>query len=1023
MMNMSPDLLRIKAVCDNVTNNLSKDNADALLIQIENFENVQFLQDYLLSNILKLVDTVDGVSKNETKTSLIKCVIAVLRRSKIMKDVPYKLLLIIILKQILISSTKTYNPDLSEELKIAILECFEVASKQLDFDVIEKVIVKENQPLLAQCIFLCVEMISKEKYQKIRIAAIHALTALTQTHDNIEENDLILKDQISKIMFIMFPKIVAVLIQTSVESTVKGPALNEASLRALGKFLCLIFEDYEKKPSKPVSITDFKNLMKPTGTNTNEERAILGMNKKGYTNYAENASKSKEWILAVSKNVAKPLEKLKSVRGNDYHQIRFEIASMSWNLIDKCLQNIQCLVPFLLENLILCADDSNEKIKKFSKEKLKKIAKRNSMLNNELADLFCAHMTTMPRIIHTGDESEQIAGITLLNSYIEIMSSNNMILLESPLIMENFTNILLSCCELDVKNELLFCDSVFAKALEDQFYQMKMPWKHFKNLQNEKIVLKFLDLCQSIGKSKYSHQCIDHLLSNINSLEYLVLINEIMNVEDSLKIEKVQVHNIVEEFLDDVYWQMSIKPKMTIPKVKGDNDEWYEDRTPGLYESGIEIKMTEMKLEDEKPSVDSNSTLKEIKYNILSTCLVLELIGKCAKILKTQFERYLLRALHRTLEKAGSSNFLIKCAGIYALENITHAIGLKEVPELIDQHSDFLLFNIQKILKKNHENEAVLDMMDVVFKYSRASLTLHIETIVETVFDQITKNKYNTNYTSFLKLFRLYVSSVKKWEQIDVNAEITNKLTDDDEFDEFLQQCLIELNLKQETEEEIMNEPSNVDQVEKTPENEDEEVEEEILDQLPDHIVLVLKILNSTTQFFAARNASESVLVHELFLDGLEIIKNYENQLLPLIHQLWYPFTKQFQMNNLIVLQYSFNLLMYIASIARDFIHKRSLNDTIPVLNKFLLTCSTSKESSLSYTQQFKLQRNILENYGTLLVDLGIDGKELDGAVTVLLKYHSSSNQKLKEACSVSLEILKLRWDPALIYLKLKFLK
>lgn len=830
-------------------------------------------------------------------------------------------------------------------------------------------------------------------------------------------------------MFIMFPKIVAVLIQTSVENTLKGPALNEVSLRALGKFLCLIFEDYEKKPSKSVSLNDFKNLMKATeGANTAEERDILGMNKKEVTNYAENASKSKEWILAVTKKVAKPLEKLKCVRGNAYHQIRFEIASMSWNLIDKCLQNIHCLVPFLLENLILCADDSNENIQSFCKEKLEMVAKRNSMLNNELADLFCAHMTTMPRIIHTGDESEQIAGITLVNSYIKIMSCNNMVLLESPLIMENFSNILLSCCELNVSNELLFCESVFTKTLEDQFYQMKMPWKHFKNLKNEKIVLKFLDLCQSIGRSKYSHQCIDHLLSNMNSLEYLVLINEIMNVEDGLQIETVQVHNIVEEFLDDVYWQMSIKPKNPIQKVKGDNEEWYEDKTPGLYESGIEIRMTEMKLQDEKLTLDPNSTLKGIKYNILSTCLVLELIGKCAKILSTQFERYLLRSLHKTLEKAGSSNFLIKCAGIYALDSITLAMGLLEIPELIDQNSDFLLFNIQKMLKKNHENEAVLDMMDVVFKYSRASLTLHIETIVETVFDQIAKNKYNTNYSSFLKLFRLYVASVKKWEQIDMHEEISSNLTIEDEFDVFLQQCLNELKLKLVDEKEIVNEPINDEKAGENTEHEEEtvedaEFEEEITDQLPDHIVLVLKILNSTTQFFAARNALESVLVHELFLDGLEIIKNYENQLLPMVHQLWYPFTKQFQMNNLVVLQYSFNLLMYIASIARDFIHKRSLNDTIPVLNKFLLTCSTSRESSLSYTQQFKLQCNILKNYGTLLVDLGIDGKELDGAVTVLLKNYSNSNQKLQEACTSSLETLKLEYDPALVYFKLKFFK
>lgn len=61
MLNMSPDLMQIKAVCDNVKNNLSKDNADALLFQIEKFENVQFLQEYLLSNILNLIDAVDGV--------------------------------------------------------------------------------------------------------------------------------------------------------------------------------------------------------------------------------------------------------------------------------------------------------------------------------------------------------------------------------------------------------------------------------------------------------------------------------------------------------------------------------------------------------------------------------------------------------------------------------------------------------------------------------------------------------------------------------------------------------------------------------------------------------------------------------------------------------------------------------------------------------------------------------------------------------------------------------------------------
>lgn len=61
MNNVWPDLMQIKVVCDNVKNNLSKENADALLNQIEKCENVQFIQDFLLSNILPLVDSVDGV--------------------------------------------------------------------------------------------------------------------------------------------------------------------------------------------------------------------------------------------------------------------------------------------------------------------------------------------------------------------------------------------------------------------------------------------------------------------------------------------------------------------------------------------------------------------------------------------------------------------------------------------------------------------------------------------------------------------------------------------------------------------------------------------------------------------------------------------------------------------------------------------------------------------------------------------------------------------------------------------------
>lgn len=48
---------------------------------------------------------------------------------------------------------------------------------------------------------------------------------LTQTHDQVEQDDIILRNTISQTIFIMLPKIIAVLIDTSLEETLKGHLL------------------------------------------------------------------------------------------------------------------------------------------------------------------------------------------------------------------------------------------------------------------------------------------------------------------------------------------------------------------------------------------------------------------------------------------------------------------------------------------------------------------------------------------------------------------------------------------------------------------------------------------------------------------------------------------------------------------------------------------------------------------------------------------------------------------------------
>lgn len=84
------------------------------------------------------------------------------------KELPYRTLLMIVTKQIFDFFSSSYSADLSEELKIAVFECLEISSTQLDYDAAEGFMVENNKILISQCIFVCKEAIVKEKYVKIR---------------------------------------------------------------------------------------------------------------------------------------------------------------------------------------------------------------------------------------------------------------------------------------------------------------------------------------------------------------------------------------------------------------------------------------------------------------------------------------------------------------------------------------------------------------------------------------------------------------------------------------------------------------------------------------------------------------------------------------------------------------------------------------------------------------------------------------------------------------------------------------
>lgn len=79
---------------------------------------------------------------------------------------PLKVIIVVLLKQVFESSNVRGN--LSEELKLAVVECFDIAFRNATTDVKGEFYVPESRALMGQIVFFCVNVIEKDTYRKLR---------------------------------------------------------------------------------------------------------------------------------------------------------------------------------------------------------------------------------------------------------------------------------------------------------------------------------------------------------------------------------------------------------------------------------------------------------------------------------------------------------------------------------------------------------------------------------------------------------------------------------------------------------------------------------------------------------------------------------------------------------------------------------------------------------------------------------------------------------------------------------------
>lgn len=564
----------------------------------------------------------------------------------------------------------------------------------------------------------------------------------------------------------------------------------------------------------------------------------------------------------------------------------------------------------------------------------------NENIIDIVEQLFMDHLMRLIRVTHTGDEEEQMANILLLRGFIFILSKANRlkITLLNEKILENFMNVLLSMVELDRPMNLLEENNniydLTEKRPENVQSLVRMrhntPWKSFRNLRNTRLIKEIASICECLSANDAVNIIIlEYLLelltkNSINCNEVLVIIQLIINSFD-INGSSESLHIVIlEEILNEFRWYLATEI-CDASKPECSNRTWFEDRVEGLYESATIITFSDINTASMNgTNNDDIITIKDIKNNILHMCLTIETVGMYAKRLGQRYQKYMLRSFHRLLEKSASVHYMIRIAALIALNNVKEAFGLNSISQLIFDNADYVSYWIDIYLKRCNQIDVALRMLSIVLHYSSIESMPHLANIIETIVMESVKLDQSKNVLSFMRVFSLILSTIRESMGKDsiLESDVHMRPAISNSYLEIWRSILRETDV---AEEEVINtnSPEDVQNNDK-PMTAIEESESEI-SQRPPLLQLSINVIKHSIPHFASKNQDIKLGALDCLNHGLDIIKDYDDDLLPIVHSIWDPFVYQCTRDTSpVVLRYCIRLLKKLALYARDFIYRRS---------------------------------------------------------------------------------------------------
>ncbi|XP_058812988.1 TELO2-interacting protein 1 homolog [Topomyia yanbarensis] len=961
---------------------------------------VQLLQGYYLRALISLLDNATGPNRKELQTTVLECICTILTKSKLREAVALKTILVVLLVQIYDTTSKQLVGNLSEEHKLAILTGLTLASRNIQSDLVEQVYVRDNLNLLSQVLFVCVSIIETERYRKLRFQAIDCILATMQLQDDSDWEDSVLRHQVAELLFIVLPKLLASLVSVINGDRKQGTAVVRMGIKALGRILCLIFEDYEKRQAEEgVPTEEFFKLAEELKGSDSGQTNVLGLglrNSEAREEYFSNTTRSRDWLLAADKKVHQVLQLVTHLRGAEEDLFRQEYARMNAELLKKCVPNIPISSITILESLLALCQDESKNIRDISLAGLEQYWRGSiSIGSSRMDELLYDLLKAIPRSIYRAEETDQVASFALLKGYIKFLPDCQLnVILSNQETLNQLVLVLLAGAELDQTDELVRREYVayrFQYAAKESGLEREKResrWIVLRNFQgSDRSQKAFLDMLHSLKDRPESLATVlnyiveDLFTTKLNAHGYLFLLSELISDVENQPLRCI-FRNVFTEILQSYHWELELQETIHVA---------------------------------------------DLKFNVLHICLTLRTVARFCRLFREDFASWqLYDVLRNILPLTGSNLNCINEAAELALDSVASSIGLSSIHELISRNLDYISQYISRCLKRSNSFPAGVHMLESVLRFvpyeSSAVLESTVSPIVMNILDDHDQ-RMGSGRILCLKVLQIFIRAIRFRYQpeMQLNDEGKDDSPNRTKLAEKMAQLKEEIECKLPPEEGATIEELPADDVDdgQAMETETEpdgpyQSEEE---KLPPHIRITIKILTVNFKYLASSVLEEKIVALGTLDEGIHLLREHENQLLPMVHQIWFNFAERFADPSPVVVSCAFDLLVTLAQLAKDFIRKRTLDDVLPRLNSFM---QSNIGADFSALQTFKLQRTILTHIPELVSWLKLNERQLDQVLNVTKLYllHRSERRELQQLARTCFDRLAAEYDAGAVFVK-----